>query len=124
MTTGQKHSLIMLVLLALLVFVYHFGAGIYYVNQLEPLPTFEFLYHAGFLCGVIWWLRADAGTSAVKPVYCSGLLVSIGWFIIIPYHLFKTRGVKGFIPLLALTGSFFVAYILTVIVYLLTFNPP
>lgn len=126
MATAQKNSLIMLILLGLLVFVYNFGAGIYYVNGLEPLPTFEFLYQAGFLCGVIWWLRADAGTSAVKPVYCSGLLVSIGWFIIIPYHLFKTRGLKGFVPLLALIGSLVIAYILTIIVYvsLLAFNPP
>jgi hypothetical protein len=110
----------MLVLLGLLVFVYNFGAGIYYVNGLEPLPTFEFLYNAAFLCGVVWWLRAEAGRSAVQPVYCYGLLVGMGWFIIIPYHLLKTRGVKGLIPLLALIGSFVFAYILTVIVYIAT----
>lgn len=110
----------MLVLLGLLVFVYNFGAGIYYVNGLEPLPAFEFLYSAGFLCGVVWWLRADAGRSTVQPVYCSGLLVGIGWFIIIPYHLLKTRGARGLIPLVALIASFVIAYILTVIVYIAT----
>ena len=108
----------MLVLLVVLVFVYHFGIGIYRVWGLEPSPTFEFLYTAAFVCGVVWWLKAEARTSAVKHVYCLGLLVGIGWIIIIPYHLFKTRGVRGLIPLLALIVSFLAAYLLVVIVYM------
>src|SRR5688572_16633793 len=99
-------SLPMLVLLAILVFVYHFGVGIYYAHGLEPLPTFEFLYTAAFLCGVVWWLQADARRYKVEQVYCPGLLVGVGWIVMIPYHLFKTRGIRGFIPLLALVGSF------------------
>lgn len=109
MITERKSSLIMLVLLGALVFVYNVGAGIYYVNGLEPLPTFEFLYNAAFLCGVVWWLQAEARETAVQRVYCSGLLVGAGWLIIIPYHLLKTRGTRGLIPLFALIGSFIVA---------------
>lgn len=107
----------MLVLLGILVFVYHFGMGIYYTWGLEPSPTFEFLYFAAFLCGVVWWLKAEARRYPVKPLYCPGLLVGYGWIIIIPYHLFKTRGVKGLIPLLALVGSILAAYLLAVVVY-------
>jgi hypothetical protein len=112
----------MLVLLVVLVFVYHCGTGIYHACGLEPLPTFEFLYTASFLCGVVWWLKAETRTSTVKHVYCLGLLVGIGWMIIVPYHLFKTRGVRGFIPLLALLGSFLAAYVLAVFVYLVLTN--
>jgi hypothetical protein len=65
----------MLGLLGVLVFVYHFGVGIYYARGLEPLPEFEFLYTVGFLCGVVWWLQAEARRPAVKPVYC--LLCSV-----------------------------------------------
>ena len=107
----------MLVLLAILVFVYHFGAGIYAAQGLEPSPAVEFLYTAAFLCGVVWWLKAEARRYTVKHVYCPGLLVGVGWIIIVPYHLFKTRGVKGLIPLLALLGSFLAGYILAVFVY-------
>ena len=116
----------MLVLLGLLVFVYTLGSGIYAVNGLEPLPTWEFLYQAAFLSGVVWWLRAEARRSAVQPLYCSGLLVSIGWLFIIPYHLLKTRGARGLIPLLALIGCFLVAQILTMVLYmaLFTLDPP
>ncbi len=101
----------MLVLLVILVFVYSCGIGIYSALGLEPSPTFEFLYTAAFLCGVVWWLEAEARRYVLKPVYCLGLLVSIGWMIMIPYHLFKTLGVRGLIPLLALLVSFIAAYV-------------
>lgn len=116
----------MLVLLALLVFIHTLSTGIYYMYGVEPLPTAEFIYHGAFFCGVIWWLQADAGMSAVKRVYCSGLLVSNGWLFIIPYHLIKTRGARGLLPLLVLIGSYVVAYILTLLLYmwLVAFNPP
>ena len=42
-------------------------------------------------------------------MYCHGLLMSVGWFAIIPYHLLKTRGVRGLLPLLLLIGSFVLA---------------
>lgn len=109
----------MLVLLMILVFVYNFAAGFYLAQGMEPLPTAEFLYTGAFICGVVWWLNAEAGTSAATPVYCRGLLVGIGWFVIIPYHLLKTRGVKGLIPLVALVGSFFAAYISAFMVYMI-----
>ena len=122
MLTGVNASLIMLVLLGVLVFVFHLGVGIYYIRGVEPLPAFEFLYTAGFLSGVVWWLQAEPRSSAVKRVYCPGLMVGIGWLIIIPYHLLKTRGIRGFIPLLALLGSFLFAYILTVVIYAILSN--
>jgi len=121
-----RSSVVMLVLLGLLVFVHTFGSGIYDANGLERLATFEFLYEVAFLCGVVWWLQAEVRRSAVQQVYCSGLLVGAGWFFIIPYHLLKTRGARGFIPLLALIGTFILAYILAVIfvLLLLPLNPP
>lgn len=106
----------MLVLLVILVFVYHFGIGTYSALGLEPLPAFEFLYTASFLCGVVWWVKAESRRFSLKPVYCLGLLVGIGWVIMIPYYLFKTRGARGLIPLLALLVSFVAARLLAVFV--------
>jgi len=112
----------MLVLLGILIFVYHFGAGIYSAAGLEPSPAFEFLYTVAFLCCVVWWLRAETRRYELKPVYCLGLLVGVGWIIIIPYHMFKTRGVRGLIPLGALIGSFLVAHMLAVFVFMIFSN--
>ncbi len=108
----------MLVLLIILIFVYHIGAAIYYAHGLEPLPTFEFLYQAAFLCGVVWLLRAETKRSAVTSIYCPGMLVGIGWLIIVPYHLLTTRGVRGLIPVFALFGSFLIAQIFLYTFYL------
>jgi hypothetical protein len=109
----------MLILLGILTFVYHFGIGIYSAHGVEPLPAFEFLYTAAFLCCVVWWLRAEDRRCALKHVYCVGLLVGVGWIIIIPYHLFKTRGVRGMVPLSALLGLVLVGHILAVFVYMI-----
>ena len=109
----------MFVLLVILVFVYNFGAGIYRAGGLEVEPGLDFTYSAAFLCGVVWWLRAETRGHSVWPVYCPGLLLQVGWIIIIPYHLIKTRGVRGLIPLLALIGSFVAAQILAGIVYVI-----
>jgi hypothetical protein len=117
MAAERRTSLILLVLLIVLVFVYHIGLSIYFVVGLEPLPTFEFLYTAGFLCGAVWWLRADTLRSPVVSIYCHGLLVGIGWIIVIPYHLLKTRGVRGLIPLLALVGAYVISQIFAAAVY-------
>jgi hypothetical protein len=88
----------MLVLLGLLVFVYHLGTGIYTYNNLQPLPTWDFLYQGAFLSGVVWALKADTRKSAVQSLYCSGLIFSIGWLFAAPYHLLKTRGAVGSSP--------------------------
>ena len=116
--TREHHSLLFLVLLAVVVFIYNFGAGLYAAHGLEPLPAFEFIYTAAFLCGVVWWLKAETRMSAAKPVYCPGLIVGVGWLIIIPYHLLKTRGLRGLVPLLGLIASFLAAHILAVVVYM------
>lgn len=99
----------MLILLGILIFIYNFAVVLYFAIGIEPSPTLEFLYVAAFPCAAIWWLRSDTRRSAVTPMYCHGLLMSVGWFAIIPYHLLKTRGVRGLLPLLLLIGSFVLA---------------
>jgi hypothetical protein len=124
MIAEQKRSLIMLVLLGTLIFVYHLGLGILNDRGLEPLPSVEFLYIAMCYCGVVWWLRAEAKRSAVTQIYCPGLMAITAWPIIIPYHLLKTRGVRGLLPLLALIGTFILARILATVIYLAIFGFP
>lgn len=107
----------MLILLAILMFVYQLGAVFYFARGLEPPPTLEFLYSCAFICGVVWWLRAESRKHSITMVYCPGLLISVGWVVLIPYYLLKARGVKGLIPLLGLVGSFIGAYLLAILLY-------
>jgi len=124
MIAERKKSLIMLVLLCVGIFIYNLGLGIFSARGLEPLPTFEFLYSAIFPCGVVWWLRAEIQSSPVTRLYCAGLLVGAAWPIIIPYHLLKTRGVRGLLPLLALIGTFVIAKVLAISIYLALYGFP
>ena len=107
----------MLVLFAILLFVYNFAATLYLLTGVEPLPTVEFLYVAGFACGTVWWLRSETHKSAMTNIYCHGLLMNIGWFVIIPYHLLKTRGWKGLLPLLVLVVTYVGSLVMAAIVY-------
>ena len=59
MIDDRSSSLPLLVLLVVLVFVYRFGIITYQAWDLEPSPTFEFLYTAAFLCGFVWWLHGS-----------------------------------------------------------------
>lgn len=117
MIAAPKNSFIMLVLLGVAIFTYNLGVDIFHALRLEPLPSFEFLYSVIFICGVIWWLRAEVQRSAVTKVYCPGVLVTAAWPFIIPYHLLKTRGVRGLLPLFALIGAFVSAKVLGVLIH-------
>ena len=107
----------MLILLMILIFIYYFTAMFYQLSGMEPLATVEFLYIAALPCGVVWWFRSEKRKSAVTHVYCDGVAACYGFMFTIPYHLLKTRGVKGLLPLLALVGSYIGSQVLAVIIY-------
>jgi len=109
----------MLILLAILIFIYNFAAVFYFLCGIEPLPTVEGLYIAALPCGVVWWFRSDPGKSVVKQLYCEGVLAYYAFIFTIPYHLLKTRGVKGLLPLLLLVGSYFGSQVLAAVFYFL-----
>jgi hypothetical protein len=107
----------MLILLAILIFIYNFTAMFYQLARIEPLPTVEALYIAALPCGIIWWFRSEPRKTAVTEVYCEGMTTYYAALFTIPYHLLKTRGVKGLLPLLALVASYVGSQILAVIFY-------
>lgn len=107
----------MLVLLAILIFIYNFTAMFYHLCGIEPLPTVEFLYIAALPCGVVWWFRSEKRKSAVTELYCEGVVAYYGCIFTIPYHLLETRGVKGLLPLAGLFASYFGSQILAAIFY-------
>lgn len=115
----NQNSWLMLILFVLLVLLHSVGTGLYAARGLEPSAAFDSLYRIGLLCAIIWWLKDDARRYGVRLVYCLGLFVSIAWMILIPYHLFKTRGMKGFIAILVLIGIFITAQVAAVVAYML-----
>ena len=120
MNPERKTSLTILVLLIVLIIVYHVGIIIYFALGLEPLPTFEFLYTFMFLCGVVWFLKAESERSEVARAYCPGVTIGLAWLFLFPYHLLKSRGVRGLIPLVAIVGTYIALQVLAAIVYIIS----
>ena len=114
----------MLVLFAILIFIYNFTASFYALAGVEPLPTVEFLYIAAFPWGAIWWFRSETQKSDLQRVYCHGVLMNFGWFVIIPYHLLKTRGSKGLLPLFLLVATYIGSILMAWIIYVVFLMGP
>jgi hypothetical protein len=110
----------MLVLLAVLIFVHHTSHTFFILKGLEFPPLAEYLYTAGFICAVGWWIREENRRNRITPLYCDGILIVIGWPVLILYYLLKTRGLKGFIPLLGLIVVFVVAIFVGALASVLT----
>ena len=106
----------MLVLLIVMMIVYYAGLIVYITVGAEPLPAFEFLYKYGFLCGVVWFIKGEAERSPVARAYCPGVTIGMLWIFLLPYHLLKSRGARGLIPLFALLGTYLALETLTAIV--------
>ena len=83
----------------------------------------ELLYRAAFVCGVGWWLQKETRESDMQRLYCKGLLIQVAWPMIIPYYLYKSRGLRSLILIAILIGSFILAQFIAVGVYVL-FNFP
>jgi hypothetical protein len=92
----------------------------FYVFHRGAIPeAFGLLYKMGVLWVVIWWLKEDSRKRGVKLVYCLGLLVYVGFLIILPYHLFKTRGAGGMLIILSYVAVVVAGHILGAMLYAL-----
>ena len=119
MNNGDRSSWLMLGMIVVLLFVYNVAFYLYYATGIEPPAAVEFMFTVAFVCGVVWWMKAEAYRRQLQLTYCPGLILGILWPIAVPYYLLKTRGARGLIPLAIFIGSFVVANILGALVYIL-----
>jgi len=82
-------------------FLSQFVASLYSSLSIPSSGLFELLSRFAFLWVIWWWLKEDGKQFGSKWVLDLGMFLFIAWIFILPYHLFKTRGVKALIPILA-----------------------
>lgn len=70
------------------------------MRQLEAPWTFDVLSPIAFIWLIWWWLRDDSRKYGISWMLDLGMFLLMAWPIILPYHLFKTRGLSAFIPIL------------------------
>lgn len=93
------------------------GAALYAATGLQPSGGFAFLTYGAFGFAVAWWTHADSRRLGVREVVDQGWFVYAAWPIVLPYHLFKTRGARGGLTLLGLIGLYAVTYAVSILVY-------
>lgn len=106
-------------LLYVFVAVTQFASGIYLASEVEPPPAFTLLYPFAFLWVIGWWLMRDSRERAVKWVFDLGLFLYIAWPFVMPYYLFKTRGVRAFVTLLLFAVAYLGALFAGMALYIL-----
>src|ERR1044072_3125073 len=113
----------MFILLVVLILIYNFSFSFLQLSGADPSALGELLYNALFICAAGWWLKSEMHKHRLQPLYCNGLMLQAGWLIVMPYYMFKTRGIKGLIPLAIVFGAFVLAQFLAVVVHMFTTYP-
>lgn len=121
-TFGNKlRSLFSAPVIALCLFVFFTNIlnALYFAYGFQPSAIFEILSALGFWGILCWWLREDSKKFGVEWFLDIGFFLYIAWLIIIPYYLFKTRGLRAFTTILLFAGIFAAGYALSLYVYFL-----
>jgi hypothetical protein len=90
----------------------------YAAYGVEPSSGFGMLYTLGLLWIGVWWVKHDNKQYKIGLVYDLGLFLYMAWVIVVPYYLFKTRGLKAFITLFSFVGIYLVTYLIGTVVFL------
>lgn len=83
------------ILLYSFVVITQFAYGFYAGWHIEAPPGYTLLHWVAQLWIIGWWLRSDIRRRNAAWVYDMGFFLCIGWPIVMPYYLLKTRGAKG-----------------------------
>jgi hypothetical protein len=98
--------------------------GVLYSARAVELPAlFQLLYSVATAWLFWWWLTEDSKqTGARWPSMDLGFLLFVAWIVIIPYHLFATRGWRGFIGILTYVGVFLAGWLAAVFVSIILWS--
>jgi hypothetical protein len=100
-----------------------FLATIYAAWEINPPVLIEVLTPIVFAWLFWWWLIQDSKTSGLRwPMTDLGFFVYFAWFVILPYHLLKTRGLKGSLAVLAFFGVYFAGWLTAVLLIYFTWR--
>src|SRR5215213_8386035 len=92
------------------------GAALYAARGIEPSSSFQTLYYVGTAWLVAWWVLADCRRLGMTVSIDHGWFVFMTWPISLPYHLFKTRGMRGWLALLGSRAMFAVTYVISILI--------
>ena len=87
------------------------AAALYSSTDAVPSPIVFLFCSAAPLIAVILWLERDAHRTGVGAVHDLGFFLWCGWFVVIPWYSWKTRGDRWWrlcLGLFVMIGSAFI----------------
>jgi hypothetical protein len=94
------------------------GNALYAASGRAPSGAFLILDYVGFGFAVAYWIHADSRRFGVREGLDQGWFTYAAWPVVLPYHLFKTRGVRGAFTLAGLIALFAATYLASLLVFL------
>ena len=107
------------VVLAVFFLLGNLGGCVYLAAGRTPSSRFILLYSVGVFWAIAAWIIADARRLGVALPFDIGWFAFFAWPLVLPYHVFKTRGLKGFVTLGALLAMFLATYLFGLVAYLI-----
>jgi hypothetical protein len=86
--------------------------GLCAVRQSEPSQGFAFFSYLILFSLIGYWLNKDNQRYKIAWVFDMGFFLYLAWPLIVPFYLFKTRGVKALRIIFGFIGIFLGAYII------------
>lgn len=75
------------------------GNSMYARQNLDPNPGYMLLVRIGLLWALGYWVIDDNRKHGLKLPYDFGMFLAAIWMVLLPYYLFKTRGVRAFLTM-------------------------
>lgn len=82
------------------------ASGMYEAAQVEPVPAFILISQLGFFWALACWLQRDMDSQAIRWAVDVGFFLYLGWLFVLPYYLFKTRGPRAALVILAFVAVY------------------
>ena len=96
------------------------GAAFAQVAGFPLRGGFMALYAVGGAWALAWWIVLDCRRHGIEVSIDHGLFAFYAWPIMLPLHLWRTRGPRGFLLLAGLLGLYLGAWLIAVtLLYLL-----
>jgi len=92
--------------------------GLYIAGGLEPPALFTLMYAAGLIWILGWWMRDDSKRRGMNWIFDMGFFLLLAWPIVLPYHLLKSRGMKGVLVIIGFAAIYLAAIVSGIVLYL------
>jgi|RhiMetdeSRZDD1v2_1073273.scaffolds.fasta_scaffold239879_3 hypothetical protein len=90
----------------------------YAYHNVPPSTLAEFIRQWGMGLLFVWWVKADSRQTRYWPCYDFDTFLFFGWPVLLPYYLFRTRGLRGFYLVFAFLGLWSAPALAAALVYL------